>query len=121
MKNKILKDHFLNPRNMGTIDNPSYSTSTKSDTCSDIVKMSVIIDSNGIVADIKAQVFGCGYSIAGTSLFTDTAKGKRVLSIPEIAIESIREIADDIPEKHISCIILSHKAFQKILEEYSFK
>ena len=48
MKNKILKDHFLNPRNMGTIEKPTHQSIVKSDTCNDIVKMMININRNGM-------------------------------------------------------------------------
>ena len=46
MKNSILRNHFLKPVNMGIIDNPTHSSICKSDTCSDIVRMMVIIEKN---------------------------------------------------------------------------
>jgi NifU-like protein involved in Fe-S cluster formation len=119
MQSKVLKEHFLNPRNMGTIDNPTHESVAKSDTCNDIVKMMATINNRGIVEDIKTQVYGCGYSIAGASLFTEIAKGKRAENIQAAAREEIGKLESLIPERHLSCILLSIKAYQKIYEKYS--
>lgn len=104
---------------MGTIDNPTHESIAKSDTCNDIVKMMATISNSGLVEDIKTQVFGCGYSIAGASLFTEIAKGKRVDTIQAAAQEEIGRIESHIPERHLSCILLSLKAYEKIYNRYS--
>ncbi len=118
MKNKIIKEHFLDPRNMGRIENPTYESIARSETCNDIVKMTVVI-ADGVVEDIKTEVFGCGYTIAGASFFTEGAKGKRADRIMESMIAQSNRIISDIPEKHQNCIALSRKAFKIIYDKYS--
>ena len=118
MRNVILKKHFLNPQNMGNLDNPSYQAIVKSDICNDIVRMMVVINTEGIIQDIKAQVYGCGYSIAGASLFTEIAKGRRAGEILEIAQSEIDKISVDIPERRVTCISLPKLAYEKIFCEY---
>lgn len=104
---------------MGTIDNPTHESIARSDTCNDIVKMMATIGNSGLIEDIKTQVFGCGYSIAGASLFTEIAKGKRVDTIQAAAQEEIGRIESQIPERHLSCILLPLKAYEKIYNRYS--
>ncbi len=38
--------------------------------------MTVRIDGNGVVEDIRTQVYGCGYAIAGASFFNEYAYGR---------------------------------------------
>ena len=121
MKNRKLKEHFLNPKNMGVIKNPSYQSTAMSDTCSDLVKMMVIIDDKGVIENIKTEVFGCGYSISGTSLFTEIAMGKKAEEVTALTQKAASQIDPDIPEKHKSCIRLPQKAFNKIYKEYRAK
>ena len=116
MKNNILKTHFFNPKNIGTITKPTHSSIAKSDTCNDLVKMTVDIQDN-IIQDIKVEIFGCGYSIAGASYFTEIAKGKKTDEIERIADQKFAPILDEIPEKHKTCVLLSNAAFKKIIDE----
>lgn len=116
MMNNILKEHFLNPKNMGKIDNPTYQSIAKSDLCNDIVKMMAVIN-NGMIDDIKVEVFGCGYSIAGASLFTEIVSGRDIKNIMDYIDKELDGIIRDIPEKHHTCIKLSKKAFQIIYDD----
>ena len=116
-----VREHFLNPRNMGTIDNPGYHTIVKSEICNDIVKLMANIDRDGLVQDIKAQVFGCGYSIAGASILTETAKGENAQRVLELMLEEQSEFTEGIPKRHHSCVELASEAFKKILEKYNEK
>lgn len=118
MKNKTLKKHFLKPENMGTIEKPSHEAIIKSDVCNDIVKLMALIDNKGIIIDIKAQVFGCGYSIAGASILTTAARGNLADDVPDLFGELTKDIIPEIPERHASCVNLAQKAFQIILKKY---
>jgi NifU-like protein involved in Fe-S cluster formation len=116
MKNQTIKDHFLNPRHMGIIEKPTHQTIIKSETCSDVVKMMMIIDNNGIVSDIRSQVYGCGYAIAGTSIFNDIAFGKKVTEIHDLAFDSIKDLLPDTPDTNKNCMQLAIKAYKKIFD-----
>jgi len=118
MKNKILKDHFLNPRNIAPIENPTISTIKKSEICNDIVKLAVEIDQNETIHNISIEVYGCGYSIAGASLFSEAVKGAKLIDVEEIAGNAVKEIINEIPEKSKYCLTLSHRAFEKLFLKY---
>jgi len=100
---------------MGVIEQPTHQTIIKSETCSDVIKMMVIIN-DGIVSDIRTQVYGCGYAIAGTSIFNEIAFGKNITEIQDLAMESIKELLPDIPESNTNCIQLAVKAYKKLFE-----
>jgi NifU-like protein involved in Fe-S cluster formation len=117
--NKIIKDHFLNPRNMGALEKPHYEAMVKSDICNDIVKMMIQTDDCGRIANIKTQVYGCGYAIAGSSIFTEAARGRRMEEVLDITEAAFAKMAKDIPSRHLSCIRLARKAYREIYEKYS--
>ncbi len=119
MKSKILIDHFLHPRNMGELKDPTHQAMVRSETCADIVKLMVSIDDEGILRDIKAQVFGCGYAIAAASLFTESVKNETVSNVLEKAEKELEPLFPLVPESHISCLRLGHVAFSKIFEVHS--
>lgn len=101
---------------MGIIEKPTHQTIIKSETCSDVVKMMLIVDDNGIVSDIMSQVYGCGYAIAGTSIFNDIAIGKKATEIHDLAVESINALLPDTPDTNINCMKLAIKAYKKIFD-----
>lgn len=116
MKNSILKTHFFDPKNIGTITNPTYKSVAKSKTCNDLVKMTLDVHDN-IIKDIKVEIFGCGYSIAGASYFTEIAKGKKIHDVQRIVEEKFAPIIDEIPVKHRNCVLLSNEAFKKTIDK----
>ena len=63
-------DHFLNPRNVGQIDNASGVGEVGNAKCGDIMKIFLDIEDE-IIKDVKFQTFGCGSAIASSSLRTD--------------------------------------------------
>lgn len=117
--NRIIKDHFLNPRNMGALDGPDYEATVRSDICNDIVKMMIRTDDSGCIENIKTQVYGCGYAIAGSSIFTEAAQGRRMEEVLETAERALAKLSKDIPSQHLSCIRLARKAYRKIYEKHS--
>ena len=118
MKNELLKNHFLNPRNIGTIQDTKYNSIVKSDICNDIVKMSADIAPDGTIKDIKVQVYGCGYSISGASLITELAIGKNINEISNLSKNNIENNLNDITEKNRTCVLLAEKALSEIIKKY---
>lgn len=118
MKNELLKRHFLNPSGMKSIENPSYVAICKSDTCSDVIRMAVIVDSAGKVSDIGTEVYGCGYSIAGASLFNSNALNMHMENIINNSENIIDEVTDEVSEHNKTCIELTLNVFKLIYEQY---
>ncbi len=112
MKNELLKDHFLHPRNVGILDSFDYKLVVKSDTCNDMVSFTVTVAHNSI-SDIRFEAYGCGYAIAGASFVSEMAKGKTI-------DEAIRDIEtmiltmNNVPDENIRCVTLSLTALRQI-------
>jgi NifU-like protein involved in Fe-S cluster formation len=121
MKNPVIKDHFLNPRHMGDIANPTHTAVIHSDVCRDIVRMTVVIDREGVVRDIGTSVYGCGYAIAGASIFNEIASGKKAGDLIVQAENFINDIIADVNEHNRRCLGLALRAFLIIYNEYRRK
>jgi nitrogen fixation protein NifU and related proteins len=113
--NSIIKDHFLNPRNMGSLENPTNQSIARSDACNDIVKLTADIG-DGIIRDMKSEVFGCGYSIAGASIITEKSIGRNIDNVIEELEYEMDEFLSDIPEKHHKCLRLGLRAVSAIVD-----
>ncbi len=112
--NSIIKDHFLNPRNMGVLEDPTHRGIARSDSCNDIVKLTADIE-DGIIREIKSEVFGCGYSIAGTSITTEKSRGRKVETLVEEVGSELDELLAGIPEKHHTCMRLCLRAVKALV------
>ncbi len=117
--NKIIKDHFINPRNIGVLEKPDCEAMAKSDICNDSANMMMQRDDFGCIANIKTKVYGCGYAISGTSVFIEAACGRRMEDALDITEMAFAELAKGIPSRHPSCIRLARKAYREIYEKYS--
>lgn len=116
MKNCTLKEHFLHPKNIGVADHYTHRTIVKSDQCNDVISITVTI-ANSIILDIKIEVYGCGYAIAGASLMSEAVKGKSIDEALAAVKEILQTIEHDVPESNKRCIYLSHKALEKLCEQ----
>ena len=65
----IVMDHFMNPRNVGSIENADGVGEVGNAKCGDIMKMYLKIKDNKI-EDVKFETFGCGSAIASSSMAT---------------------------------------------------
>lgn len=109
----MLKEHFLHPKNIGVAENYTHKTIVKSDQCNDAISVTVTV-ANAIMHDIKIEVYGCGYAIAGASLMSETAKGKTIEQAKEAVKEILQTIEQDVPDSNKRCIYLSLKALEKL-------
>ncbi|HEX7515250.1 MAG TPA: iron-sulfur cluster assembly scaffold protein, partial [archaeon] len=62
--------HFMNPHNMGEIENPSGVGEVGNPVCGDLMQIQIKVE-DGILTDVKFKTFGCGAAIATSSMVTD--------------------------------------------------
>ncbi|TAL36715.1 MAG: hypothetical protein EPN93_07785 [Spirochaetes bacterium] len=117
MKNAILKDHFLRPRGMGAAPDATHRAVAKSEVCNDIVRMTARIE-DGILAEVRTEVYGCGYAIAGASLFNERARGMSADEAARLDPAGIAGGEGAIPGHHEHCVGLAHRAYLKIHADY---
>ena len=83
MYNKVVMDHFRNPRNVGVIEDADGVGEVGNPLCGDMMTIYLKIDEDRI-ADIKSQTFGCGSAIAVSSMLTEIAQGKTLAEAKKI-------------------------------------
>ena len=75
--NDKVMDHFMNPRNVGEIENPDGSGTYGSPVCGDMMMITIKVD-NDVITDAKFKTFGCGSAIASSSMATEMIIGKTI-------------------------------------------
>ena len=86
-------DHFLNPRNVGVIEDANAIGEVGNAKCGDIMKMYLKIEDD-IVQDVKFETFGCGSAIASSSMATELIKGKPVSEVRKLTNQAVAEALD---------------------------
>ena len=113
-------DHFMNPRNVGTIDDADGVGEVGNAKCGDIMKIFIKVD-NDIISDVKFQTFGCGSAIASSSMATELIKGKPLSQALELTNKAVAEALDGLPAHKLHCSVLDEEAIKAAIEDYQKK
>lgn len=115
-----VKDHLMNPRNVGTMESPSGVGTVGNPVCGDIMAMYLKIE-NGVIVDAKFQTFGCGAAIATSSMVTELAKGKTIEEAMNITKDVLIGELDGLPPVKTHCSVLGIEALQKAISDFKSK
>ena len=110
-------DHFMNPRNVGHIDNADGVGEIGNAKCGDIMKIYLKIENETIV-DAKFETFGCGSAIASSSMATEMIIGKSIHEALELSNKAVVEALDGLPAHKIHCSVLAEEAIKNALKDY---
>ena len=113
-------DHFMNPRNVGKLDDADGIGEVGNAKCGDIMKIYIKVD-NGVISDVKFQTFGCGSAIASSSMATELIKGKPVHQALELSNKAVVEALEGLPAHKIHCSVLAEEAIKCAIEDYQMK
>lgn len=113
---KVL-DHFMNPRNVGVLENADGVGRAGNPVCGDLMEMSIRIEGD-VISDIRFRTFGCGAAIASSSMATELIKGKTIEEALEISNRAIAEALDGLPPVKMHCSVLAADALRATLADY---
>ena len=110
-------DHFMHPRNVGTIEGADGVGEVGNAKCGDIMKIYLKIENN-IIEDVKFETFGCGSAIASSSMATEMIKGKSIHEALELTNKAVAEALDGLPAHKMHCSVLAEEAIKNALKDY---
>ena len=110
-------DHFLQPRNLGVIEDADGVGEVGNAKCGDIMKMYLKIKDDRI-EDVRFETFGCASAIASSSMATELIKGQRVEDAMQLTNKAVAEALDGLPAYKMHCSVLAEEAIQAALEDY---
>ncbi len=110
-------DHFMHPRNVGEIKDPSGVGEVGNAKCGDIMKMYLDIE-NDVIKDVKFETFGCGSAIASSSMATEMIKGKTVEEALAITNKDVVDALGGLPAHKLHCSVLAEEAIKSAVKDY---
>ena len=118
--NDTVMDHFLNPHNVGEIENPDGKGIYGSPVCGDMMQIQIRVEDEKIV-DAKFKTFGCGSAIASSSMATSMIIGKTIEEALELTNKEIINELGGLPPVKVHCSVLADKAIKNAIYDYAQK
>lgn len=116
--NETVMEHFMNPHNVGEIENPDGKGTYGSPVCGDMMQITIKVEDEKIV-DAKFKTFGCGSAIASSSMATDMIIGMGVEEALDLSNKKIVEELGGLPAAKIHCSVLAEHAIKSAIYDYA--
>ena len=120
MYTEQVMDHFMNPRNVGEIENADGVGEAGNAKCGDIMKIFIKVEDERIV-DVKFKTFGCGAAIATSSKATEMVMGKTIDEALSITNKMVADALGGLPPVKIHCSLLAEEALHAAIKDYRDK
>ncbi|MBU1670734.1 MAG: Fe-S cluster assembly scaffold protein NifU [Actinobacteria bacterium] len=115
---ETVMDHFMNPRNVGEIENPDGVGEVGNPVCGDMMTFYIKVGDDGRLSDVKFKTFGCGAAIAVSSMVSEMAIGKTLDEAMQITREGVAEQLGGLPANKMHCSNLGADALHKAIQDY---
>ncbi|MBD3250985.1 SUF system NifU family Fe-S cluster assembly protein [Candidatus Uhrbacteria bacterium] len=114
-----LLDHYHNPENFGTLEDPDVDIEMDNPTCGDMIHLTAHLDDEGRISQVMFEGQGCVVSMAASSMFTEKVIGKTPDEVEEMGLAEIQEMMGGIRLSmgRVKCALLSLNAMKAGLRE----
>ncbi len=106
-------DHMMNPRNYGTLEEPSAVGIGKNPHNNELVELYLKVEEDRI-EEIAFQAIGCMSTIVTGSIFTDMIKGETIAEAEDVVEDFLGRIEEAPPEQQ-ACAEMVAKSFMAAL------
>jgi nitrogen fixation NifU-like protein len=118
MYTKEVMDLFMDPKNMGEIENASAIGKVGNPVCGDIMWVYLKISDQHIIEDVKVKTFGCVAAIATSSKTTEIIKGMHIKEAYQVTKKQVAEELGGLPKTKMHCSNLAVDAVQRAIDDY---
>ncbi|HET6979642.1 MAG TPA: iron-sulfur cluster assembly scaffold protein [Pyrinomonadaceae bacterium] len=118
MENTITADHFLNPRNVGNAEEPSFHGRAASLVCGALVRFSIQVDEAHAVSQARFRAAGCDVMVAASSLLCEQVEGKNTAAAAAIGQDAVT-LSERMETEKVRCVELACNALLDAIREYS--
>jgi nitrogen fixation protein NifU and related proteins len=115
-----VRAHYANPRNVGSVTDPSGRSMVRSAFDSDTVVVTLRIENN-IIQEVKFKCVGCAVAIACSSMATEMVLGKSVDEAYGISEEAVAKALGGIPDYKMRCSNLAPAAIRNAIDDWTSK
>lgn len=115
-----VRQHYANPRNVGSVESPSGKAMVRSPIDSDTVLITLWIE-DGVVRDVKFKCMGCAVAIACSSMATEMVLGKSVEEASQIREQDVADALGGIPDYKMRCSNLAPEAIRQAIDDWRKK
>jgi NifU-like protein involved in Fe-S cluster formation len=109
-------DHFLHPRNVGKVDNPTAVSELENEICGDRMEMSARVVS-GKFASIKFQSEGCAVAMAAASKITEAVTGRLISEADRLAQAAVASVKLGTNNEKEHCLQIVQQVWQELLRK----
>ena len=117
MYTEQVMDHFMNPRNVGEIEDANGVGTVGNAKCGDIMKIYIKVE-NDVIVDVKFKTFGCGAAIATSSRATEMVKGKTIEEALMVTNKMVADSLGGLPPVKMHCSVLAEEALHAAIQDY---
>jgi len=118
--NEKVMDHFMNPRNVGEIENPDGVGEEGNPVCGDMMTFYIKVKDNKL-EDVKFKTFGCGAAIAVSSMVSELAKGMTLDEAMKLTPAAVADKLEGLPKNKLHCSNLGAQALHEAIKNYREK